>query len=95
MTEDTPPLNREQRRARKFHRKTKGRQDNLHTQSENNTGFLAGPAETLADGPKDGAIATSTNLGPTSLVGPGTGGATESEPVPHNEAVHLGNQANS
>ena len=72
MTDDQQPLNREQRRAQKFHRKGGGRQDNLQTQRENNTGFLSGPADTLADGPKD-AVATSTTQGETEQVGAGTG----------------------
>ncbi len=53
MTDDPNPLNREQRRAAKFHRRGAARQDNLHTQRENSTGFLT-TAPTLADeAPRD------------------------------------------
>ena len=89
------PQNREQRRAQKFHRKTAGRQDNLLTQRANNTGFLASPAATLADGPND-ALAAIPAEGSTHHGGPGTGGETESdEGMPHHEGMHLGNQGNS
>jgi hypothetical protein len=86
-----PPLNREQRRAQKFHRKSGGRQDNLQTQRENNSGFLTTPPALIEEGPKE-AVATSTTQGPTHLTGPGTGGATESEErAPHHEGAHQGN----
>lgn len=89
--EALPPLNREQRRAQKFHRKSGGRQDNLQTQRENNSGFLTTPPAPLEDGPNE-AVATSTTQGPTSMTGPGTGGATESdERAPHHEGAHQGN----
>jgi hypothetical protein len=95
MTDDTQqPLNREQRRAQKFRSKSKARQDNLHTQRENDTGFLATPTDSLADGPNEAA--ESTPHGATHHVGPGTGGAVESdEGEPHHEGMHLGNQGNS
>jgi len=63
MTENTPPLNREQRRAQKFRSKSTGRQDNLQTQSENDSGFLTSPTETLADAPND-VVATSAAEAP-------------------------------
>jgi hypothetical protein len=86
-----PPLNREQRRAQKFHRKSGGRQDNLQTQRENNSGFLTTPPALIEEGPKE-AVATSTTQGPTHLTGPGTGGATETEErAPHHEGAHQGN----
>jgi hypothetical protein len=71
MTENTPPLNREQRRAQKFRSKSTGRQDNLQTQSENDSGFLTSPTETLADAPND-VVATSATEGPadTAEAGP-------------------------
>jgi len=51
MTEDpSPPLNREQRRRQKFRRPPSARQDNLHTERENSTGFLTAPAAGAADG---------------------------------------------
>ena len=57
--EPQPPLNREQRRAKKFRSKSTARQDNLHTQHENDTGFLATSTDSLADGPRnDGVVAT-------------------------------------
>jgi hypothetical protein len=55
--EHQQPLNREQRRAQKFRSRSTARQDNLHTQRENDTGFLATPADTLADGPRDVDVA--------------------------------------
>lgn len=89
------PLNREQRRAQKFHRHRGGRQDNLQTQRENNTGFLGEPPEPVAEGASE-AVATSSTGGETKETGPGTGGATESDGrVPHHEGQHLGNQPNS
>ena len=57
MTDDQrQPLNREQRRARKFRRQSTARQDNLYTQRQNNTGFLATPTDSLADGPRDMSV---------------------------------------
>ncbi len=57
--EQQPPLNREQRRAKKFRGKSTARQDNLHTQHDNDTGFLATSTDSLADGPRDdGVVAT-------------------------------------
>lgn len=96
MTDDTQqPLNREQRRQQKFHRKTAARQDNLQTQRMNNTGFLTTPADSTLEGPND-TIASSSTEGETHHVGPGTGGAVETDDgVPHHEGMHLGNQANS
>jgi hypothetical protein len=90
-TEESQPLNREQRRARKFHRKARARQDNLQTQRENNTGFLTGPAETLADRPNE-ALEASSVAGSTNHRGPGTGGETETaDREEHHEGVHSGN----
>ena len=96
MTDDQQqPLNREQRRAKKFRSKSTARQDNLQTQRENDTGFLSTPTETLADGPNEGDE-TSVTKGATHHVGPGTGGAVETdEGTPHHEGMHLGNQGNS
>lgn len=96
MTEDPqPPLNREQRRAQKFHRKGTGRQDNLQTQRENNTGFLTTPPAPVSEDAND-ALTTSPEEGETHHVGAGTGGETESdEGTPHHEGMHLGNRSNS
>lgn len=58
--EQQPPLNREQRRAKKFRSKSTARQDNLHTQHENDTGFLATSTDSLADGPRDDAVIATT-----------------------------------
>jgi hypothetical protein len=95
---DQPPLNREQRRAQKFHRGGSRRQDNLQTQRENTSGFLSTPPNTLPDesDQPDAAVAESTNQGPTHQTGPGTGGATESgERQPHHEGAHAGNPTQS
>ena len=90
-TEERQPLNREQRRARKFHRKAPARQDNLQTQRANNTGFLAGPAETLADRP-NAALEASSEAGSTNHLGPGSGGETETAGrEAHHEGAHSGN----
>ena len=83
MTDEQPrPLNREQRRAAKFRRRGSARQDNLQTQRENDTGFLALPTESLADGPK-GAVPLIAAEELTSREGPGMGDdAPTSEPAP-------------
>ena len=95
MTDDQAPLNREQRRAEKFHKKRAGRQDNLQTQRENNTGFLATPAATLADGPNE-ALESSGVAGSSDHLGPGTGGETEgAERTEHHEGSHVGNPSKS
>jgi hypothetical protein len=92
---ESQPLNREQRRAQKFHRKAAARQDNLHTQRENDTGFLSGPAETLADGPNR-ALEVSSTPGSTNHRGPGTGGETETaEREEHHEGIHSGRASKS
>lgn len=89
------PLNREQRRARKFRRGGTARQDNLQTARDNNTGFLGTPPAPLAEGPRESEAVSSTQ-GPTRQTGAGTGGATETdERLPHHEGMHLGNQPNS
>src|SRR4051794_31491293 len=89
MTDDSQTLNREQRRAQKVHPKSTARQDNLQTQRENQSGFLAEPPAPVAEGTKD-AVAASTTQGPTNMTGPGTGGATETdERLPHHEGMHL------
>jgi len=90
-----PPLNREQRRAQRFHPHSTARQDGLQTQRENNTGFLATPPAPSSDGPAESS-ATSATQGPTEQTGAGTGGATETDDrLPHHEGMHLGNQPNS
>jgi hypothetical protein len=90
-----PPLNREQRRAQRFHRRSTARQDNLQTQRQNSSGFLATEPAPLTEGPPE-SLGTATTQGPTKLTGAGTGGATETdERLPHHEGMHLGNQPNS
>jgi hypothetical protein len=93
--EPTPaPLNREQRRAQKFHRSSAARQDNLQTQRQNNSGFLGTPPALVADEPVEPA--TVEPQAPATQAGAGTGGATESaERVEQHEGQHLGNQPNS
>jgi hypothetical protein len=86
------PLNREQRRAQKFHRASHGRQDNLLTQRQNNTGFLS----TRPDAVEEEATEPPTEQAEPTEGGAGTGGATESaERVRHHEGQHLGNLPNS
>jgi hypothetical protein len=65
MTDEPPPLNREQRRAQKFRRRSTARQDNLHTHRENATGFLTSPADSLADGPRGAPVDDASATGPT------------------------------
>jgi len=86
MADETQPPNREQRRAQRFHRGSKARQDNLRTQRENNPGFLTETPNTTPEMPDE---ATTENEKRT--VGPGAGGATESgERTPHHEGMHGG-----
>ena len=91
MTDDTPPLNREQRRAQKFRSRRTGRQDNLQTQRENDTGFLSSPTETLADAPTDvvdataAVTATAMVAAATAATSDAADGAAESEDVPEVE----------
>ena len=95
MTDNSQPLNREQRRAQRFHPKSHHRQDNLRTQEQNQSGFLTEAPTPMAEGP-DEAVADSTTQGPTHQTGAGTGGAVETdERLPHHEGAHLGNQPNS
>ena len=90
MVDDTQPLNREQRRRQKFHRHGPSRQDNLQTERENNTGFLATPPAPVAD-EAAAALEESSDEASDHHVGPGTGGETESdEGQPHHEGMHLG-----
>jgi hypothetical protein len=87
MTDDSAPLNREQRRAQKFHHNRNARQDNRQTQRENQTGFLADQTQLPPDVPDE-----ATTQNDTRQTGPGMGGATESgERTPHHEGMHLGN----
>jgi len=89
------PLNREQRRAQKFHKGAgTRRQDNLHTQRENATGFLSEPPAPTAAEDAAAESAVVPEEGPHA--GPGTGGATEQGGrVAHHEGEHLGNPSKS
>jgi hypothetical protein len=92
---EQPPLNREQRRAQKFHKHKSGRQDNLQTQRQNNTGFLTGTPDTLADDTNRELEASST-AGSENHGGPGTGGETETAGrAAHHEGTHEGNPSKS
>jgi hypothetical protein len=87
------PLNREQRRAQKFHRSSAARQDNLQTQRQNNSGFLGTPPEPVE--PVEPAEPVAPQA-PATQSGAGTGGATESaERVENHEGQHQGNQPTS
>ncbi len=87
--DETPdqPLNREERRARRFGRANHG---DPHTVPErkNNPAF--------GTGDDAGAYAGRPDQDVVELAGAGTGGATESdERVPEHEGQHRGNQPNS
>ena len=89
-----PPLNREQRRAQKFHKGAGSRrQDNLHTQRENASGFLTEPPSASGDDvPRSVVEPDEASV----HGGPGTGGATEDAGrVMHHEGEHLGNPSKS
>jgi hypothetical protein len=91
----TPPLNREQRRAQKFHRHAAARQDNLQTQRQNNTGFLSGTPNTIPED-ADPSLETSSTAGSENHGGPGTGGETETAGrAAHHEGIHEGNPGKS
>jgi hypothetical protein len=78
MADESPPLNREQRRAQKFHRRGAARQDNLQTQRENNSGFLGTPPAPSPDAPLEGE-AVSTTQDPAQVAVSGAGGAVEAD----------------
>ncbi|HET7182775.1 MAG TPA: hypothetical protein VFI15_11130 [Candidatus Limnocylindrales bacterium] len=64
------------------------RQDNLRPEPENQADRMTPPEEVIELGPPAESIASD--------VGPGTGGATQSDGrTRHHEGVHLGNQPNS
>lgn len=95
MPDAPPPLNREQRRAQKFHRHAGARQDNLQTQRQNNTGFLSTPSEPLAEDANPALEAGSTP-GAEEHGGPGTGGETKTAGrVAQHEGTHRGNPTRS
>jgi hypothetical protein len=88
-TPDPPaPLNREQRRARRFGRHANHIQDNLQPQSRNNPAFGSGEGESASREQADEGV--------TDRSGAGTAGATESDGrLVHHEGMHLGNEPNS
>ena len=81
------PLNREQRRARRFGRANHGDPHSV-PERKNNPAFGTGDDnQSYAGRPDQDVVA---------LTGTGTGGATESdERVPEHEGMHRGNQPNS
>jgi len=77
MADESPPLNREQRRAQKFHRRGAARQDNLQTQRENNSGFLGTPPAPSPDALEGEAVSTTQD--PALMAVSGAGGAVEAD----------------
>jgi hypothetical protein len=85
------PLNREQRRAKRFGSEDR-RQDDLQPQSANNPAF--GGSRGGSEDADDTFAGGNRDL--EGLSGSGTGGATESDDrIRNREGIHLGNDPNS
>ncbi len=99
MTDEQPPLNRAERRRRRFHPHQGGHvQDNLVRESENVSSRLR-PTEGESGGSEapetseavvaDEAVAGGPDEGSKRTTGAGTGGATESDDrLVHHEGIH-------